>query len=145
MKAKPPIEEVVLYQIDLTNKMAKQHSQKEFDQLGLGITIEQWVILKVVSEKEGLSQRELASQTYRDPASITRSLKLLIEKDLLFKEPDALNRKLFKLFLSKNGKSFIAKHMKMIQSLREQSTRGIAEKDLDHLHRILKKIQSNMS
>ncbi len=71
------IESVILFQLDKTSKTAKQYSQREFERLGLGITVEQWILLKIIHESDDISQKELADQSFRDPASITRTLDLL--------------------------------------------------------------------
>ena len=54
------IENVIFFQIERTNKMARQNAQKEFDRLGLGITVDQWVLLKILDEEPDISQNELA-------------------------------------------------------------------------------------
>ena len=51
------IEDVILFQIDQTSKISKKHSQKEFDKLKLGITVEQWVILKTHAKRGCRYQR----------------------------------------------------------------------------------------
>ena len=86
-------------------------SQKEFDKLNLGITVEQWVILKFLSEKTDLNQKELAVKSNRDPASITRTLDLLEKKDLLKRLAIPNNRRSYKIGLTIKGKNFIKKNM----------------------------------
>ncbi len=137
------IEDVILFQIDLTSKVSKQYSQKEFDRLNLGITIEQWVILKIVSESETLSQRDLAKKSYRDPASITRTLDLLEKKGMLTRAPIENNRRAYHIFLTKNGEKFVADNLDLVLSLRRKSTQGISKKELENLSATLSKIQDN--
>jgi DNA-binding MarR family transcriptional regulator len=138
------IEDVILFQIDLTSKVSKQYSQRDFDQLNWGITVEQWVILKIISESPSLSQKELAEKSYRDPASITRTLDLLEKKDLLRRESMPDNRRKYQIVLTKNGEQFIKKNMKLVQSHRDQSTKGISTKELEQLSTTLEKIRKNM-
>ena len=145
MKIQKNIEEVILFQIDKTSKMAKQHSQKLVDERGMGITIEQWILLKIVHENAPLSQKELAKKSLRDPASITRTLDLLMKKDLLFREDIPGNRRSYNIRLSKEGESFVKEHMSFVQGLRENSVKGVSNKELQFLSDILKKMQSNMT
>lgn len=137
------IEDVILFQIDLTSKVQKQHTQRDFDRLNLGITVEQWVILKIISESPLISQKELAEKSFRDPASITRTLDLLEKKDLLRRESNSTNRRVYMIALTKNGEQFIAKNMKLVQSHRDQSTKGISTKELNQLSETLAKIRKN--
>lgn len=139
------IEDVILFQIDLTSKISKQYSQKEFDRLGLGITVEQWVILKIVSEHAGLSQKELAEKSYRDPASITRTIDLLEKKGLLVRESIPKNRRAYNISLTKEGEEFVEKNMDMVVAHRKLSIEGIPPAELLKLTELLGKIRENMS
>ncbi len=138
------IEDVILFQLDLTNKVAKQYSQKEFDRLKLGITVEQWVVLKIVSENLNLLQNELATKSYRDPASITRTIDLLVKKELILREAIPNDRRAYNITLTKKGQLFIKQHFKIIKKHRELSIKGLSEHDLTTLNRILAKIRTNM-
>ena len=93
------IEDVILFQIDLTSKVSKQYSQRDFEKHKLGITVEQWVILKIVSEHSGISQKELAKKSYRDPASITRTIDLLEKKNYLIRQAIPNNRRKYDIKL----------------------------------------------
>lgn len=139
------IEDVILFQIDLTSKVSKSYSQKEFDKLELGITVEQWVILKIISESPVLTQREIAKKSYRDPASITRTLDLLEKKELLYRMAIPNNRRTYHIYLTEKGEVFIAKNMEFIQSQRSRSIKGLSEKELSGLSKTLAKIRKNMS
>lgn len=138
------IEDVILFQIDLTTKVSKQYSQKEFDKLKLGITVEQWVILKIVAENKNLSQKELANKSHRDPASITRTIDLLEKKELLRREAIPNNRRAYNINLTEKGELFIKNNMKIIKKHRELSTQGMSSKDLNVLSVLLAKIRANM-
>ena len=139
------IEDVILFQIDQTSKAAKQYSQKEFDKLKLAITIEQWIILKIVSENKDLSQKELAKRSHRDPASITRTIDLLEKKDLLVREAIPNNRRAYCIRLTNSGEQFVKKNMELVKRHRALSIRGLSSKELTALSNILLKIRENMS
>lgn len=130
--------------IDQTSKLSKRFSQKEFDERGLGITIDQWVLLKIIESNEGVSQRELANISVRDAASITRTLDLLSKKQLINREPIPDNRRQFKIVLTAAGRSFIEKNMEMVQRHRAHSTKGFTEEEIEQLRSMLKRMQKNL-
>lgn len=138
------IEEVVLFQIDWTSKVSKQYSQRDFDRLNLGITVEQWILLKIVHESDSISQKELADRSLRDPASITRTLDILEKKELIIRLPVPENRRQYNIALTKRGLKFIEKNMSMINSHRKRSLKGISATDQKKLVALLKKIRQNM-
>jgi DNA-binding MarR family transcriptional regulator len=139
------IEDVILFQLDKTNKNAKMYAQREFDRLQLGITVDQWVLLKIIEESEQLSQIELAEKSLRDPASITRTLDLLEKKLLLRREPIIDNRRQYRVALTRQGKAFVRKHMAMVIRHRKRSVRGFSAQELEQLKAMLLRIQENMS
>ncbi len=138
------IEDVILFQIDLTGKISKQFAQKDFDKSKMGITVDQWVLLKIVSESAPLTQRELAKKSYRDPASITRTLDLLENKKLLIRQEISNNRRTYNIQLTKEGKIFINKNMEIVNVQRAKSIEGLSNQELTQLSEILKKIRHNM-
>lgn len=138
------LENVILFQIDKTSKVSKSYSQREFDRLGMGITVEQWILLKIIEENDGLTQKELANKSLRDPASITRTLDLLHKKGFIERRPVEGNRRQYSVCLIKEGANFIKKNMAVINNHRAKSIDGITQEELDTLNRLLVKIQQNM-
>ena len=138
------IESVILFQIDKTSKVSKMYSQREFDRLGLGITVEQWILLKIIEESNELSQKELATKSLRDPASITRTIDILEKKSLVMRNDIPNNRRRYNLVLSKEGHAFVKKNMKLVKAHRERSTKGFSKEELNQLSDFLIRIQENM-
>jgi MarR family transcriptional regulator, transcriptional regulator for hemolysin len=139
------LENVVLFVIDQTSKIAKQHSQRAFDRAGIDLTVDQWVLLKVINEKEFLSQNELAKESHRDPASITRTLDLLQKKGLIIREAIADNRRQYDVKLTEAGRLFVAQHMPLISELRSNSMAGFTDSEVQQLLSMLRRIQQNMT
>ena len=95
--------------------------------------------------KKPLTQRELAHESYRDPASITRTLDLLEKKGLILREAVEENKRSYHISLTKSGTSFIDKNMELIYNLRQKSTDGLNAEELKELSRMLKTIKENMT
>lgn len=138
------LESVILFQIDKTSKISKLYSQREFDRLGLSITVEQWILLKTIHENQGLTQNDLAIKSLRDPASITRTLDLLSKKDLIERKSVPGNRRQYHIFLSKHGDNFIRQHLPVINAHRAKSVEGFSPEELESLGQMLIRIQKNM-
>ncbi len=138
------IEEVILFQIEQASKASKIYSQREFDRLGIDVTIEQWILLKIISESKGLTQRELALKSSRDPASITRTLDLLAKKGLIARMSVEGNRRRFSIELTKEGNAFIEKYLNVVLELRKKSVAGIPQDQMEILSELLIRIRKNM-
>ncbi|WP_027420443.1 MarR family winged helix-turn-helix transcriptional regulator [Crocinitomix catalasitica] len=139
------IEEVILFQIEQTSKLSKQYSQREFDEKKLGITVDQWVIMKIVQESTDLTQRELAKKSRRDPASITRTIDLLEKKNLLTRVDVPDSRRTYHIELTQTGQDFIAKHLPMVKAQRKNSVKGLSKEELEMMSKMLAKMRENMS
>jgi DNA-binding MarR family transcriptional regulator len=111
------------------------------DQSKMDVTIEQWILLKIISENQDISQRLLAGFSLRDPASITRSLKILEQKQFITKSPTG--KRQYMLNLSSKGKTFIDQHLPLIDSLRKQSLDNLKSSEIETLMNLLTKIQNN--
>ncbi len=142
---KQDINQVILFQIERTSKIAKQHSQRTLDELGINITIEQWILLKIIEESKELSQKELAVKSLRDPASITRTLDILVKKGFVLRQEIVNNRRKYQIVLTTSGKKFVEKNLPVIEEQRALSTKGFSKEELETLSNFLKRIQNNMS
>lgn len=135
---------VILFLIDQTSKVAKRSSQRIFDAREMGVTIDQWVLLKLIEEHEGLSQNELAERAFRDGASITRTLNLLEGKGYVARQPIPGNRRQYSISLSEQGKAFLEAHMPLVRELRAQSLKGFSDEEVEALKGMLLRIQKNV-
>lgn len=138
------IEDVILFQIERTSKISKLYSQREFDKLDFGITIEQWIVLKIIHENDNISQKDLAVKSLRDPASITRTLDILQKKNLINREAIPNNRRQYSIVLTPEGADFVKNNFHVIADHRRKSTEGFSENEMETFMRLLLKIQKNM-
>lgn len=139
------LDEVILFLVEQTNKSAKKYSQRILDEKGIDITVDQWVLLKIIEENDGLSQKELAQKSLRDAASITRTLDLLEKKNYLNRNPIAGNRRQYSISITESAKGFIKANMNLISSLRAKSVEGLSEIELKILADLLTRVKNNMT
>jgi len=138
------LSQVSLFLIDQTSKLSKHYSQRIFDDLGIDIIVDQWVLLKIIEENIPMSQKELADKSFRDPASITRSMDILEKKEYLSRQRMATDRRQYLICLSKKGKEFIDCNMPLIAEMRSQSLAGFSEEEISTLNSLLLRMQSNL-
>src|SRR5215213_4227938 len=77
--------------------------QKKFNSSGLNLTIEQWSVLYHLWKEDGKSQQELCNATFRDKPSITRLIDNLERGNLVKRVADERDRRINKVFLSKQA------------------------------------------
>ena len=77
------LDDVFIYLIERTERQTKRYANAVLKNAGIEISPEQWAIIKRISEREVINQREIAELTFKDPASVTRSLDVKKEKGLV--------------------------------------------------------------
>ena len=141
----PDLSRVVNYLIEQTARQIKGYGQRQFDDAGAGITVDQWVVLKIIHEQRAITQVELAQIAQKDNASITRMLDLLQKKALIQRLDDDYDRRKYMISLTTSGIDFVKRMMPLVSRIRTSIVAGIPEKDLRSLKTILEKIRHNVS
>lgn len=107
----------------------------------MNLTFSEYILLLRVFDNEGAKQDELASMLYLDKAVVTRTVNMLQEKGLIYRQQDELDRRVKHIFLTEQGK---AKH-KYLQSVLntwvEHLVEGMSKDEADtlfsNLHRLV--------
>ena len=131
--------------IELTAKIMKQRLQRKFNALELGITVDQWLILDVLLQTDGISQYNIAQKTYKDAPTVTRIIDLLEKKSLIERRTDTDDRRKYSIFLSKRGKEKAEKVLPLVQEYRKKGWEGLKKEDYEKLKEILTTIQQNFT
>lgn len=137
------LEDILYYLIEKTNKVVRRHSQIRFAEAGLSITVDQWLVLKKIGDSERITQIELANAIFKDRASITRILDLLLEKKLVKKDPGA-DKRVYELSLTTAGIKFCEEALMIVKRVRKKGIEEISEKELETLRKGLEKIIKNL-
>ncbi len=132
------------YQIEVTSKRVRQAFQQELRAAKIGVTVDQWVLLQALDKREGLSQLELAQAVFKDQPSVTRIIDLMVEKGLLTRNPDELDRRKFLIFLTQSGKQKIMLIKPLVQEFRIRTFEGIPRTELIQFSSTLNKIFKNI-
>lgn len=145
MKSNEQLNNVVNFLLEQTVRQVRAYAQRQLDLLQTGITIDQWVLLKIVDERKQISQVELAQVAHKDTASITRILDLLQKKKLIQRIDDEYDRRKYMISLTAEGQAFVLRNIPVVDQLRNQIVDGISEEELQSLKSILAKIRENVA
>lgn len=137
------LEDVLYYLLEKTNKVIRRYSQVRFSEAGIEITVDQWLVLKKISDLERITQIELANAIFKDRASITRILDLLLEKKLVRKEAGS-DRRAYELILTAAGEKFMGQALMIVRSVRKKGIESMTEKEQEQLRTSLQKIINNL-
>lgn len=118
---------------------------EHFKAEGFDMTIEQFVLLKMLHEEDGQKQNNLAIITDRDKTSLTRLISTLEKKNLVKRIPSTEDRRVNKIFLTANGRTTFENATSILTKNMKKIHRGISKKDQATVIAVLQKIQQNIS
>jgi DNA-binding MarR family transcriptional regulator len=95
--------ETLIIQLDTLVKRVKQEVSQSLQLDDINITADQWILLRLVMEHGGLTQKDLAALAGKDNPTVTRMLELMIEKDWVVKEPTPGDRRSYLILPTKHG------------------------------------------
>ena len=131
------LDEVLFYTLEKSIKSYRQFAQKQITNAGFDITIDQWLILQTIQENATYSQQQIAEKVFKDFASVTRMIELLVKKGLLQRDFHEEDRRRFKLTLTETGIKIIADVQPIIQQNRQQALQSFSEPDVDAFRKYL--------
>lgn len=139
------LNDIIFYIMDKTMKSYRQFAQQQLKAAGFAITIDQWLVLKAIEENSTISQQQIAERVFKDVASITRIIELLVQKGYLERNFHSTDRRRFKISLTDKGEDIIAGLQPHSKVNRDKATHGIGQEDIKKLHEVLLKIIENVT
>ncbi|WP_411028822.1 MarR family winged helix-turn-helix transcriptional regulator [Spongiimicrobium sp. 3-5] len=134
----------VFYTIERTIKSYRKFSQKNISKVVSDITIDQKLVLQYLNDYPELSQKEIAELVFKDNASMTRMINIMVKKKYLKRSTNLKDRRRYKIEITQKGNQVLSKLPMVIKSNREQALTGVTQDELVQLEKILNKILSNL-
>jgi DNA-binding MarR family transcriptional regulator len=126
-------------------QLIRSRSYKEFNQHGLEITPEQWIVLVRLWQKDGRTVSDLSESTLRDRPTMSRILDTMEASGLLQRKPDPDDARSRFVFLTRDGKALRKKLVPIAKALVAELERGIPEEHLlltrDTLRRMFRNLE----
>ncbi|MFH6942778.1 MarR family winged helix-turn-helix transcriptional regulator [Flavobacterium sp. FlaQc-50] len=133
----------VLYSLEQAIKEYRKISQKKISKIVTDITVDQCLVLIILNKNSDYSQKEIANLIFKDNASITRIIELMVKKDYLKREINEFDRRKFNLKITEKGQNTIELLSPVITHNRETALNGLTNNEIELLDKILNKIISN--
>ncbi|MBF6641413.1 MarR family transcriptional regulator [Flavobacterium sp. J49] len=137
------LKSVIFYNIEGAIKTYRMYAQNQLRINHLNITIDQWLVLKCLSENPKASQIELAEKVFKDNASITRIIDLLVKAEFLHRGINPKDRRKTILKITKSGQKTLDDVYKIVLKNRAKALENISREEIETVNTILKKISHN--
>lgn len=74
-----------------------------------GYTLDEWLVLDVLGADDGLTMSQLREAVLADKATLGRRVDDLLSKALVYREVDAFDRRVIRVYLSSRGRDVLAR------------------------------------
>lgn len=130
--------------LDLVLRKIQKAYLRAFDELGVEVTIEQWVILHQIYQLgDEASQREIVKGNFRNRATISRVIGGLERKGWITKTRFEGDQKRFKLELTEEGRKIIELTLPSALILRKLAIKNIDPVEFGTFLRVLDQMGDN--
>jgi MarR family transcriptional regulator for hemolysin len=137
------LNEIFFYHLDKSIKTYRQFAQEKLKENGFKITIDQWLVLKAVSNDPDISHNDLAEAVFKDKASVTRIIELLVKSSYLKSavHPDSGRKR--KLTVTKKADSLLNEIRPFVLKNRKTALKDISTDEIAIAEKVLKRISAN--
>lgn len=139
------LKDIIFYNMDKAIRSYRMYAQKKLKENGFKITIDQWLIIKTILENPNVTQQEIAKNVFKDNASVTRIIELLVKSKYLERNDHPNDRRKSNLVVTAEGKSIIQKVQDLVLDNRKQALGSVTAQELELMNVALKKIIKNCS
>ncbi len=133
----------VFYRIEKAIKVYRQFAQRNIKAVYKDVTVDQWLTLKTLHENPSITQKEIGIIVFKDYASVTRIVELLVKKKFLERSIHESDRRRFNLVVTPAGEKMIHQLTPIVAKYRTVALAGITIEEIQQLQNTLDKIISN--
>ncbi len=108
-------------------------------------TPEQFAILSLLQEQDGLQQRDIADLLVKDRPNITRILERMQKKHLIERKTDSIDRRAMRVYLTKTGSKIYPELKQIAIEYRNQAYAGLNRTEQKQLRDMLQLISENLA
>ena len=134
---------ILFYSLDKAIRSYRRMAQANIDRAGLAITVDQWLVLRVLLEHDDLTQHEIAERVFKEQASVARMLALLTKNGLLSAVPLPNDGRRTRLRVTEKGHQLLEAVQPIILNNRAVALAGVAPEEMAVLQELLERITGN--
>jgi MarR family transcriptional regulator, transcriptional regulator for hemolysin len=138
------LDQIVNYLIYRMARILRYKFQKDMQQAGVDMTQEQYFILFRLWQRDGQYQAELSDDFLGDAPNITRILDGMERRHMIARRNDPADRRKYRIFLAAEGRRIGELYHLHAPRSRMEDYRGLDDRDLRELQRILQTIAGNI-
>jgi DNA-binding MarR family transcriptional regulator len=137
------LDDIFFYTLEKSIKSYRQFAQRAMLKQGFVLTIDQWLVLKAIMDNPEWNQQAIADAAFKDFASVTRIIELLVKKGFLTRAIHPTDRRRFLLMPTPKAEQDLKAMRPITEQNRKTALKGVSEEQLGLLHQYLTRIIEN--
>ncbi|SHF45237.1 MarR family winged helix-turn-helix transcriptional regulator [Chryseobacterium sp. OV279] len=134
---------IIFYNIDKAIRSYRNYAQRQLKANGFTITIDQWLIIKAVLENPGITQNEIGDLVFKDNASVTRIIDLMVKSAYVIRTIHSEDRRKTNLEVTESGIKIIKDVQKLVEGNRKTALQNVSKEEMEIMNNALLKISEN--
>lgn len=137
------LDTIIFYSIDRAIRSYRQYAQQRLKEEGLAMTIDQWLIIKCILENPKITQNEISDRVFKDSASVTRIITLLVNAKYVKRKINKIDRRRSLLQVTELGEQIIKSVDKIAKANRLIALENIDPEEMNIAHKVMDQISIN--
>lgn len=138
--------ESVIYSMEQAVIYFRIKGAQFFNQLNIGITVDQFAALDAIYCNDDICQRDLSKIILKDRSNTGRILNILEENGFIERLVETKNNRLVKkIYITEKGKKMVEEHQPKLRDAFWQVLEDVSEEEFDVLRKTLDKLKDALS
>ena len=131
------------YKLNLSARLMKR--KLDVYVIELGITIPQWIELKVLSEEDNLMQVEIANRLNADIATIGATTDRLVKKGFVKKKRQKDDRRAYRISITDTGRTILENTEEKVDFCNQNALAGFSKDEIKQFFLYLDRVSNNLT
>jgi DNA-binding MarR family transcriptional regulator len=121
----------------------RQFAQSELKKHGFTITIDQWLVMKCLMENPSIPQTEISERVFKDNASVTRIIELLVKAKYISRKANKKDRRRSDLSVTQLGVETLNAVNELVLQYRAKALNGVSQEEINRTMEIMTLVYEN--
>ncbi len=139
MKQSTRLSDFLPYRLSITSNAVSGRISQEY-RSRFGLSIPEWRVMAVLGDAGGLTQRDLTRLTLMDKVAVNRACKVLEERGLVVREPNASDGRSHLLELTDAGSEMHGQIMPLALEMERQLFASFTDEEVDTFRSLLSRV-----
>lgn len=131
------------YLLGQSMRIFRQKLTSTFKENKIELSLEYFLILLQLQNQENVTQQDISNQLQRDKSIVLRQVNTLLDKRIVVRLPDKIDKRKKNLILTQKGYELLLEAKEISRKLSDELLAGLTETEINTFLKVLQTIQAN--